>query len=286
MGGRKVNLEVIEDHFSGQLPIGSELSILIGMDSLAYMVTDASRQLLALRGYQLLLETGDTLVQQVEALLQQDAYLRSNYEATRVALPSRAFTLVPDRLYNPLEKPAYLQALAIAPTATETLRTDDLPACFAKNIYIADSPLLNVLGKYLPSARCYHDVTAWLIGLMRSLEAPSGYRVYLQVYPGTLQLALLEGTQLLFVNAFSYQSAKDFLYYTLLLFDQFNLEPTETPVFMCGWLIENSEVYPMLFRYLEHLHFLPPPPYLQLGPKWSKQPAYFFHNLFGLVCCP
>jgi hypothetical protein len=195
---------------------------------------------------------------------------------------SPTFTLVPERLFNPSERRTYLQEIATLNYEVE-VRADALTSASAQLVYAAKHQLMDDISKELPNAKITHATTALIAGLLARQNVPTSPVLYLQIYPGWLVAVLIEGKNLLFANIFNYQSAKDFLYYVLLLFDQYQLAPEETPVYITGQLIENSEIYPLLQRYLRSLRFLPAPDSLRLGTKLKQQPAHFYFNLFSII---
>jgi len=273
----KPQVDISEDVFHRQMTAQSELSILVGMDTLAYLVTNAQRKVQLLRTYAIPTENGG-----LTDILEQDEFLKLPYQQVRAAVVSPIFTLVPERLYNPVERRTYLQE--IAPLTYETdVRMDELSALQARLVYGAPNKTLDAITKQLPNAKISHATTALIAGLLARPNAPTSPVLYLQIYDGWLVAIVLEGKNLLFANTFHYLAAKDFLYYVLLIFDQYKLTPEETPVYISGQLYENSEIYPLLQRYVRSLRFLPAPDFLQLGTKLQQQPTYFYFNLFGMV---
>lgn len=242
------------------------------------MITNPQRQILLLRDYQF--SNGQN---ELNDTIAQDEYLQAAYQKIKIAALSPYFTLVPERLYNPSEKRTYLQE--IAPLSYDKdIRVDELRAVQARTVYALPQALTSTLQKQLAGGQLYHAVSAFLAGLMLlTPSTTSTPTLYFQVYPGWLIAAILEGKSLLFVNSFNYQNAKDFLYYALLVLDQYKLSAEDTPIYISGQLIEQSEIYPLLRRYLRKLQFITPPPFVHFGTKWQQQPTYFYFNLFGLT---
>lgn len=256
------------------MTIQSNLSVLIGTENLLFSIVNG-QQLLFLREYPFSTESS------LPEIIAQDDLLQLSYKQVQVALMTPTFTLVPERLFNPLERRTYLQEITALNYEIE-IRTDELAAVGIRLVYGVKQNLLDEVSKAFPAAKISHATTAFLAGLLARQNAPTSPVVYLQVYAGWLVAVILEGKNLLFANVFNYQSGKDFLYYVLLLFDQYQLAPEETPVYVAGQLVENSEIYPLLQRYIRSLRFLPAPDFLQLGTKLQYQPTYFYFNLFGI----
>lgn len=277
--GKKLNFDLIEDQFAKQISPQNELSILLGVDSLSYMITNPQRQILLLRDYQL---TPDSSQTEYANVVKQEEHLQAAYKKVHVAAVSPIFTLVPERLYNPTEKRAYLQEITSL-SYDKDIRADELSVAQARVIYTLPQYLTSLVQNQWMGGQLFHAATAFVSGLLRRNSTSATPVLHLQIYAGWLVAALVEGKNLLFVNTFHYQNAKDFLYFVLLVFDQFKLAPDETPVSISGQLIEQSEIYPLLRRYIRTVQFLPPPDFLQFGTKWQQQPTYFYFNLFGLT---
>ena len=96
---------------------------------------------------------------------------------------------------------------------------------------------------------------------------------------------VFEDKGLLFSNAFPYQSAKDFIYFLLLPYQQFGLKPGKTPVYLSGQLVEDSEIYREALRYLKGPRFVEPPAFFHLGSRINQEPRHFYFDLLGLSLC-
>ncbi|MDX1941996.1 MAG: DUF3822 family protein, partial [Saprospiraceae bacterium] len=252
-------------------------SILIGVGSLSYCIID-QQQLVFLR------DLTYSSPQALGDLFLQDEYLRQSYQHIRVGIASGIFTLVPNRLYNMAEKRAYLQQIVMIENTID-VRTDEVRSLSVINVYAEQREVLDTVLKYLPGSKIFHISTAILNGLFLQNMSSKGSMLFLHVHADKLIVTLLHEKSLQFINLFNYQSAKDFLYYVMLVFDQFNLAPEEITTYISGQLVKESEVYPMLHRYIRNLNFLPSPDFIKFGPKWKEQPGHFYFDLFSLTLC-
>ncbi|MBK7872838.1 MAG: DUF3822 family protein [Saprospiraceae bacterium] len=277
MGG-KIKLEISDHNFSGKISPQHELSILIGVGSLSYCIIDEQRQLLLLR------DLDYSSSQALSDLFLQDEYLRQQYRSIRAGIASSIFTLIPNRLYNIAEKRAYLQQIVPIEDSVD-IRTDEIPPLSVVNVYAEQRDILDIIRKYLPGSKIFHITTSILNGLLSQNTAAKGTTLFLHVHTGKLIVTLFQEKSLQFINLFNYQSAKDFLYYVMLVFDQFSLTPEEVTTYISGQLIKESEIYPLLHRYIRNLHFLPSPDFIKFGQKWKEQPGHFFFDLFSLTLC-
>ena len=255
------------------------------MDSFSYMVTDGQQQVLVLRDYSL--DEKASPEQRLAALpdlFSSDSFLRSTYRNIRIGYFNDGVTFIPARLFNPVEKKAYLEHLTTVGPEMQ-VRTDDLVHFGVKTVYLMERTAEDLLYRYFAGGRIFHQHSVFLSGLWETELSGEKDRLFVNVHAGSMQVVLLRGRQLGLANFYPYGSAKDFLYYLMLVFDQLKLDPEETPLFLTGHLIKDSEIYRLLYRYVRHLQFLNPPAFLKLGPKLSEHPRYFYFDLLSLVFC-
>ena len=81
----------------------------------------------------------------------------------------------------------------------------------------------------------------------------------------------------MFFNTFYFSKPSDLLYFVLLTYKQFELNPLEIPLTLSGNVLEDSEIYKLLVRYIRTLRFAELPEGFKL-PEHSKnlQPHFWF----------
>jgi hypothetical protein len=90
---------------------------------------------------------------------------------------------------------------------------------------------------------------------------------------------VFERRNLVFFNTFDFTKPADLLYYILLAYKQFDLNPLEVPLALSGTLLEDSEIYRLLLRYVRSMHFLPLPDGFQLPDAANALPAHYWFDL-------
>ncbi len=279
----KIIKDIVEDTFIRKNTNIYELSILMGVDSFDYMVTDSRQHVQAVKSY----DAGPQQMAQpsiLQSLIQEHGLLTLPYRAVRAGWASGKSTLVPQRLYNEQKKTAYLEQ-ATELGAGEAILVDSLPDLALNNVYAVPQAIVSFIRQSFPACRLFHISTA-LLACIRNLPSPKeGHRVYAHLKDGLVFISVFDGSSLLFLNAFPYQSAKDFIYFLLLSYQQLGLKQERAPAYLSGQLVEDSEIYREAFRYLKNIHFAELPPFFQLGDKLSKEPKHFFFGLSGLSLC-
>jgi len=269
--------DIVEKSFDASKTETYELSILVGMGSFDYMVFDAQQGVLLWRSRE--------LAQQDEAayakVVSEDRVLRQPFRNLRVGWSSSKQTLVPNRLFNPAEQAVYLEQSVDIDSGEQT-RSEEIPAMGMHHIYAVKAAQLKVLQSRFPGSRHFHLGTALLHEqqrLMANMDRPC---VFIHLRGLHLWVSVFDKSTLRFFNSFSYKSTKDFVYYVLLGFEEAGLKPSGAHALLSGTIVENSEIYQQLSRYLPDMAFVPCSAYYQYGELLKQQPAHFYFGLLSL----
>ncbi|MCB0706190.1 MAG: DUF3822 family protein [Saprospiraceae bacterium] len=281
-----IAFDFIDEHFSKAQAPQCELSILIGMDSLCYLVSNYDRKVLLLRRYEYQSVVSDfsKLVGPVQEILASDRQLQLSYRQTRIGVLNQKSTLVPDRLFNERKKAAYLQNMFAAEN-NETVFASPIDGFHSVLVYSLPGELIKMVQHALPSSQIMHAASGQLNFLYRNNENVSGKQLFLNVRQNLLQLILMDGNKLLIYNTFEYKSSRDFVYYVLLIYDQFDLGTDEVPIQVSGYILENSEIFQLLYRYVKDVKKANPGKHFQLAGTLKSQ-AHMYMDLFCLSPVP
>lgn len=279
-----IRQEITEDSFNKKLSSSYELSILSGMDSFTYIINDAQKNILALRDYAFSTQalSPRQWKEEVQSIFAEDKLLGLHYFRTKLGLFHHKSTLIPNRLFNPAEQQTYLEHLTDNQPGS-TINIDHLDKLPAKHLYYVEGTQKDFFHLLLPNAKVFHASSAIFQALKSTSNLYSSICLFAYIRSGELQILLFKDQDLQFFNTFQYQSAKDFIYFILLVFDQFKLSPESTPIHLLGQLIKDSEVYRLLKQYVHYIDFVEPPSGIQLGPKLRRLPGYFYFDLFSVL---
>ncbi|MEL6719101.1 MAG: DUF3822 family protein [Bacteroidota bacterium] len=246
----RLKTTIIDELFSQKSANKYELSILIGMDSFLYLVFDQNRHILLLKEYDL--EAANSLQgERILKLFEEDRLLKLLYSTVKVAFLGQKQIFVPNRLYHPDQKRIYLNHVANL-SVSEVVKSDDLSLLRAQNIYSADRAVLNLMQQMFPRAKYYHSTSALYLGYRQHCEQGKG-NVFLNLRDQYLQLFFFQDRELLYTNAFQIENPDDLVYYTMMLFQQFNLSGNSQKVQVTGDFPENSDYHRKLSRYVKQI---------------------------------
>ena len=99
----RINQEIVEYSFSSQSTQSYELSLLIGSDSIYYMVNDGQLNILALKSFHFDHKKEKSPIESLKAIFFDDNHLKQPYRSTKIVITSPHFTLIPSKFYNEKE---------------------------------------------------------------------------------------------------------------------------------------------------------------------------------------
>jgi hypothetical protein len=160
--------------------------------------------------------------------------------------------------------------------------TDTMASQAVHNVFGVTSEILALFEEHLPGFHLMHFSTV----LMRSLEshakAHPGHQVYLYFRNKRIRILLFDNGLVKFNNSYKFSGVKDVLYYLLMVFQQHGLDNAQTPVFILGQLMKDSELFRLLYRYIAKLFFFEHEAPTKMGNKLYKMPSWFFYDVLSL----
>ena len=269
-------LRLRDETFDPANPAAYNLYLLVGPTRLCLAAVDVERQkFVALEEY--MLTAGG-----LPALAAQHDFLAlRGWNAVRLAVTGRAFTLLPAALFRAGDEAAALR-LHHTPAATETIRHTIHPGQELVNVFAADASLANWLAAtHGATGRLLHHTSALLAGLVHQHGAGNPRRLYLN--PGQQELTLVVlGQHLEYCNVFSCSTAEDVVYYTILVMQELGLDPDRDDVTVWGELTPDSAVFSLLRTYVRNVKFGTRPGNVQYSYRLNDVFEYRYFDLFSL----
>lgn len=270
-----INFDITEYSFSKKDTDQYQLSILYGVDSFAYIIRDGKANVLALREYYWPEGKRGT------SPWDEDHKLQCHYRLVNVAFGNGVFCMVPQRLFREAEKLTYLAHLSQVDPAS-TVFSDNLSQHQAELVYQVDEALVNEVTEHFSYAQKKNLHTVLLEAMRSHAATQTSYHLAAHVSQKQVLIYAFDRTNLMLANAYTYRSAQDFIYYVLLVYDQLGIKASEAPLYLSGRVVEDSEIYRLLHRYVQTFSFLPANN-LNRGPQLERYPGYFFYDLYALA---
>ena len=273
---------IVELDFNKNLTDNYNLSILLGVDRLSYLISDAQQQILVLRVYQLPKEGHATALQQ---LLVEDALLRAPFNQCTIGVCSARFSLVPSALFDQDKTAEYLQTMVVL-QESDQVRQDKVRVLEAVNLYAYEATAIEHLQKHFEGSTLYHASTGMIQNFLTNFDSNQSKNIFLHISGNIISLTVADRGKLLFHNWFEFKASPDCLYYVLLVFKQLGLRPETHPLYITGELVVDSEIHQLLYKYIKTIHFVNRPNFYVFGKQLSETfPQHFFFDLYSLKLC-
>lgn len=274
---------IVEKDFDPQSTKDLNLSLLIGPDRLSYLVIEPnSQKLLALSAYSLdNKNSSTTLVKNIEELFKKDSLLSKTYDQVSINLYTRRFTIIPNALFE-LSQTKLLFETAMHIDNNDNLQVGAIDKIDSTVIYSIDKELDDLLQARFPTASRNSAAGPIIQNALANFEQEE-FVVIALLQAGSICLTVLHKGQLLLHQVFGFRNAEDCLYYVLLAYKNLGLSTEKHPIFLAGELIQESEIYKLLYQYFRQISFVKRNEGIKYGTEALRLPNHFYFDLFSIA---
>jgi hypothetical protein len=252
------------------------LSIQLGLDGFSFCIRN-SEQILAIESYHHALS-------QLEEIIKNHEWLSKNYASTNVSVVSKKHTLIPEAIYEPSKHTEYLQFNHNRSEKTEVV-ADKLQQIDAHQVYGISVPEQEVINTFFPKASIRHYSSTLIDNLLAENKSPETAKLFVNIQGKHMDVVAINHNGLQLFNSFRHQSAEDFIYYTLFVCEQLNLNPEEINLCFLGELEKQSEIYDLAYKYIRNIQFIKRNSSIQLSPVINQVPEHFYYSLLHQHLC-
>lgn len=281
----RINLDVTEFSFNPMNTAQYALTVLLGFDSVYYNIVDESNQVLVLRSFHFDHNKNFSIDKALDSTLEDDNYLKKLFKTTRILVNTVHYTTVPARFFDVSQKQLYFKNINSIASDENIFLSEDIAHTDAVLVYPIEKDFHQKIVAAFPSAKILNSMTTqagYLLTQKKLLTSANGTdrTVHINFRDGYLQIFFYEGNQFVFSNNFKFSAPQDVVYYTLLIYKQFKLNPSIIPLHISGTITEDSDIYKFIYRYIRNVYFLPKPDALKLGNQFTGVPAFFYNDIF------
>jgi hypothetical protein len=280
----RINQEIVEFAFSQKATTSYDLNVMVGADSVYYLINDVHFNVLALKSFHFDQRKTHDAGANLKTAFIDDPLLKEMYRTTKIVFSTPHFTLIPTKFYDENQHVTYFDNLTHL-TGFDQIMVDPIDSLNVQNVYLADSQLVAVSKTILPSAKHHHVFSSLILGFQKIAEHRGGHQLFANIRDGHLQILFFDGKDFIFGNSFAFKTPQDVIYYLLNCYEQFKLNPEVTPLSISGSLTEHSDIFKYIYRYIRHIGFVPTPPYFRFGQQFTGIPAHFYFDLFSVKLC-
>jgi len=214
---------------------------------------------------------------EMRSIFGAERLLELPFETKIGALGSAATTLVPRRLFDPENLDQYFRLL-LRENGPRQYGYEKLEAFDCYLVWAEEAGMVRLLEQYFHPKNITH-VAGPLLNAFHDRSPVEGYAVFANLRGQSIQVAVFERRNLMFFNVFYFSKPSDLLYFILLAYKQFDLNPLDIPLNLSGTLIQDSEIYRLLLRYFRAMHFAALPAGFHLPEEAKTLPPHFWFDL-------
>ncbi|MEI8046040.1 MAG: DUF3822 family protein [Bacteroidota bacterium] len=284
-------LNQVDPRFEPMQGFKYRLSILLCPDRFSFLVTHASTcKLLKLSSY--ILDSTD--IQKAETggwpTIGDDYFgnlstLDSGQllcQRVDIAVVSSKITIAPPG-YSKRSNMQKLMAAAFPYNADEEMLTEVLADNGPVSAVLVPRYVPEYCSSLFPGSFLRSAVALSLKGIMLRHSQFLPRQVFVNIYPQHFEMTVIQGSRLLYLNAFRYSSPSDVLYYVIFVMEQLGFELSEQEITLMGDVSQNSAIYGQLKMYCASLRFIEKPEGIDYGDAFE---GIAMHNYFTLLNMP
>lgn len=255
-----------------------KLRIIAAADSLSLLALGKGNEVLSLQAWSLpekkpenhLFESG------LPDLISGMEILQLPFAEKKCAISSGQITLVPNRLFFEAELNKYFRLLQAAPE-NAAYHSEAMQEFGFYVVWMEETHFQPLHKQFSP-----HHLAPALIRALQPLAPSLERSIFINVRGKQVQMLVFDAGILLYFNSFDFTRPADLLYYVLLGFDQFKLDPEKDVLNVSGAILEQSDEYKMLFRYIRNIQFTAPEIPFSLPNGSDSMPRHFWFDLLSL----
>ena len=251
----------------------SNLFVLIGANRFSYFISTPEKQVI-------IQESQIIDNEPLTNVIKKHLSLNNDFSQVTVGFTSPYTTLVPNIIYKEDIAASYLENSFRIPYQ-HYLLTDNLASLQCQNVYLAPIEIYNFFQKKYSTVQFIHSTTSLLLAWQNQAVQFKEPSVYINVTGNQFQISAFNREKLLLSNTYEFKTAKDFIYFALLVFDQLDLDVGKTKLFLSGEMMKASEIYNLLYRYIRNIHFMERTTAFNFDVAFNGQANHFHFDLYS-----
>lgn len=223
-------------------------------------------------------------ITRLKVSLTSEDIIQAPFNEVRIALVEGPFTLVPRVLFEEDKAADYLKMSAQV-SATDQVLVNQVRGIFIRNIFSIPNWLVGTLKDVFPTPKFYHASTALLETATRNKDQFADQQLILDIKPGVVFILYYEKKEFMYLNMFRFVNKDDFLYYVLLIAEEYGIDRESAVLTLSGEIIPDAQLYDELYKFFSNINFLPVNEHIQLPESLQQKPMHMFNTLLSLDLC-
>ena len=201
-------------------------------------------------------EKGKDPKQLLKETVVNNAILRSPFEETFCVWDTPQYTLLPCAVFDEKNIEQYWK-LNFEESDTQHLSffSDRLKLPDVINIYAVPMEFVTLLKELFSSIQFINQQSIQIIDSLFENKKENNSQIYIQVNQDFFDALILQKGKIILANSYPFQNKDEFLYFSINLFEQLQLDPYSTEIILSGEIDEEDEKTITLRRYIRTVNF-------------------------------
>lgn len=277
-------INFVDESFDLKLASEYHLSIQVGLDGFSFCILNVNRRkYIVLKHIPLIVGKLQFLTKKVETIFEQEEMLNASYQSVSITYSTNKATLIPKEYSDP----AYFMKLANLTNdigRNEDIQLNDIPG-FNYQLLFSYPKELNAFFQRKFTDFQFRHKSVPLLATVLELSNEKKNTLLINFEKKYFRIVALKGNQISLYNIFYFKNEQDFLYYTLNICHNLQIDPALDEVLVGGYVADDSSYIRQLKKYLGNVHFLRPLGDFGFGNMFDKVQKHQFVSLLNTYQC-
>lgn len=220
----------------------------------------------------------------LKVALTSEDLLHVAFQEIRIAFAQSPFTLIPRSMYEEQLNKKYLAFTAPVEEDDEIL-VNHIRSLFIKNIFSVEGDEMEYLREVFDKPKFFHISSALLESILQNKDELNPQQLLIDIKQNLMHLMYFENGEFKFLNQFRFTNKDDFLYFVLLVADQFQIDRTSCDMKLSGEIMPDAQLFSEIWKFFKTISFLPLNENIVLPAELNDKPMHFYNSLFSLDLC-
>jgi len=244
------------NHIAHELLENSKVSIQLSLDGFSFCITK-NQTIIALSHYifEQTCKNYHEILEKIIVIFNNETLLQNNFKTVQVIHSNNLATFVPTAIFDKEKTSDYLQ-YTIKTLDNDFITFDTMDTANITNVYIPFVNVNNFFFEKFGTFKYKHIATVLAENLLLISKNSNTIQFYVHFQEHDFQIIVISENNLQFYNTFSYATNQDVIYYILFTLEQLKLNPETINLTLVGAILEDSENYKIIFKYIRNVVFL------------------------------
>jgi hypothetical protein len=194
-------------------------------------------------------------VQSLKEIFFDNECLSYVYHSLHVIAVSEKYTLVPDSVFSGKSK-ELLFSFCFQAGENRRVLFQPLKPFGSVLLYDIDNEAYEFVVRSLVNPQFIHFLSPMLLSWRKRSVASYPKQMYIVLHDATMDIVCFEHGEILFINAFRYDTETDIVYFIMYVCKQISLNQLEDRISFCGDKTMCRKIMPVIRNYMAHIDFM------------------------------